>query len=722
MPKIRPYKINFKNEADLNDPAEILMYEGIGQDPWDGSGMSASRFKATLDSIPRNKPLNVRINSPGGDVWDGMAIKNLFDAWPGKKTAIVDGVAASVASWAFMDADEFLMNKNSQMFIHDAWGMCMGNAADMESVSDQLDKTSDQIASMYADKSGKSKKSMRDLMLNGQLLTAAECEEMGLIDGLTEAVAVSNFTNEQVSKMRDRLAHNTAQPIKNAVETAKNAKEYIMNRDQLIAMLNKLAITFDNKASDADLAKLLNDYKPATTTPATQNVIDLTNELAAMKTQLSGYAELNNRDKTDRLTRAVDQLVIDDKIPLSSRDATLALVLKDETAMAVFNAMPPTPPGHPGLKPLVGVIGDSLDSIQSYVGERTWNFTKKFIGNKTDGTLGPKMVAEITNRAIEAYNAISKNKEKIIGMWNTNNIDAGLQRQVILMDLLRAFEQRILVLTAFCKTFNSVPLEGTDKIDVPYFPLQTAASTDWVAATGYVAGDTTENTREITVNKRKYQCMAFTSQELRRQPYQNWAQLAIMNGEKLATDVDLDVMSVITAANFGAASLTIPAAAFNSDNVVDLEVVATDVNWPMTSRSLVLTSSYYGSLLKDPAFKSALAYGSSDPIQMARIANAYGFQNIFNMPASLLPANGENLVGWINHLNAVLVATSPIMPTPDVRAVMTQYDVMVSPTLGIALEYRRFGNAQLDKTLEAVECNYGFTKGIDAALKRITSA
>jgi hypothetical protein len=127
-------------------------------------------------------------------------------------------------------------------------------------------------------------------------------------------------------------------------------------------------------------------------------------------------------------------------------------------------------------------------------------------------------------------------------------------------------------------------------------------------------------------------------------------------------------------------------------------------------------------MLKSPYFKQYLAYGSTDPIRKAYIQEAYGFEAMHSVPnlTNYSPA-GEFLTGWINHKSAVLAATSPIMPNEEVRKLLTSYDVVVDPELGIALEYRRFGDVTLDQAKEVVECSYGASKGVDAALQRMTS-
>jgi hypothetical protein len=178
---------------------------------------------------------------------------------------------------------------------------------------------------------------------------------------------------------------------------------------------------------------------------------------------------------------------------------------------------------------------------------------------------------------------------------------------------------------------------------------------------------------------------------------------------------------VIVAANFGAPVLTVSAAAFSPDNIADLNEAADTAEWPQVSRSLVLNHTYKTPLLKDPTFKSALAYGSTDPIRKAMIQEAYGFQDMYFVQ-NLAGKLAANTGGWINHKSAVLVAFAPILPTPEVRNLLTQYDIAVSTKSGAVLEYRKMGDAIKDQSSEIIESNFGAAKGVDAALQIIKSA
>jgi ATP-dependent protease ClpP protease subunit len=729
------------NEAAEAEPVEVLIYDTIGSDPWGDGGISSEDFKKTLDTVPKNRALHIRVNSKGGDVHEGLAMRNLLAQWPKNIITTIDGIAASTSSWAFSpnrEGDEVRAPRASQMFIHDAIAFGFGNAEDLIKTANDLEKTSDQIAAMYADKTGKSKKAMRQMMKDETLLTGEEAEELGLVDTIIDGKSVRNFQPAELAGMKDRLKA-FFNSVANAAGQTTNHKETQMKK-RLIALLNKHGVTdlngvkLSNSMTDAELEKVneeqleaafdkvLNEAKTAADV-AKKNGETGGEDLKALRADLAKLTEANNAAKKLRITNEVEKLITDDRIPAGMKDKAITRAMGDEEYLNELKTLEPKRPGGEPLRTsTIECTSEDLKTVQNFVLDNGPRFQNKFIGANTGNvSVDKEAMLEIRERGLAMSNAIKKNRDKLIAVFNANTLDAAMQRQVILQDLLRAFQPRVLVLSAFCKTFSNVPLEGTDKLEVPFFPLQTAASTDWNAANGYVTGDTEQDTREVIINKRKYQGMAFTSQELRRQPYQNWNQLAIMNAEKLAVDVNADVLSVVTVANYGASVKAVAAAAFSADDVADLYGSATDLNWPDTGRSLVLTTGYKVALLKDPAFKSALAYGTSDAIRRAAIKDAYGFEDIYTVPTANLPANAENLKGFINHLSAALVGTAPIMPAPAVRALMVQYDVVMNSDNGIAIEYRMFGDAQKDKQSEIVECNYGFAKGVATALARITS-
>lgn len=171
------------NPATETTSTDILIYEEIGGS-W---GISADDFVNELNQI-ESDVINVRINSPGGAVFDAIAIYNALVTHPATIRVQVDALAASAASIIAMAGDEIVMMVGSQLMIHDALGVEAGNAAAMQEMSAFLDKQSDNIASIYAarPKAESDPKYWRDLMLAETWLFANEAVDLGLADSVYE--------------------------------------------------------------------------------------------------------------------------------------------------------------------------------------------------------------------------------------------------------------------------------------------------------------------------------------------------------------------------------------------------------------------------------------------------------------------------------------------------------------------------------------------------------
>lgn len=181
------------------DVATLDLYGDIGF--W--GGVTASDFNQQLKNISAPN-LTVHVNSPGGDVFDGVAILNMLRAHPSTKHVVVDGLAASAASFISMAGNTVTMMPNSMLMIHDASGGCMGNAAEMQQMADLLDKVSDNIASIYKAKAGTGTVAdWRGVMQGEQWYTADEAVEAGLADRVGDTDSPSD-----VQVATDRWTYN----------------------------------------------------------------------------------------------------------------------------------------------------------------------------------------------------------------------------------------------------------------------------------------------------------------------------------------------------------------------------------------------------------------------------------------------------------------------------------------------------------------------------------
>lgn len=171
----------------VNGTATLRIYDYIDPDGgyW---GISANEFAEALQAAGDVADIVLRINSGGGSVWDGLAILNTLRSQDAKVTAYVDGVAASAASFIAVACDEVVMMPNSRLMIHDALGLCIGQAIDMRAYADFLDDTSDNIAEIYAGRAGGEVAEWRAAMsesgLNGKWYSAEAAVEAGLADSV----------------------------------------------------------------------------------------------------------------------------------------------------------------------------------------------------------------------------------------------------------------------------------------------------------------------------------------------------------------------------------------------------------------------------------------------------------------------------------------------------------------------------------------------------------
>lgn len=164
-----------------DDGATLRLYDSIGF--W---GVTADDFANAIGDTNRDA-VTVRINSPGGDVFDGLAIRSQIAAHPGHVTVVVDGIAASAASFITTAADQVTMMPGSQLMIHDALGLAVDNADGMRGMADLLDLQSDNIADLYTARAGHDRAHWRALMQAETWYLAADAVESGLADTVETA-------------------------------------------------------------------------------------------------------------------------------------------------------------------------------------------------------------------------------------------------------------------------------------------------------------------------------------------------------------------------------------------------------------------------------------------------------------------------------------------------------------------------------------------------------
>ena len=166
--------------------AEVAIYDEIG-----AYGVSAKGFLAELGALPEGTPVDLRLNSPGGSVFDAVAIHNALKRHAGPVTVWIDGIAASAASYIAMAGDEIVMPENAFLMIHDPAGLVMGTAEDMRAMAEALEKVKGSLVSGYAGKSGRTPEEVSALMAAETWFDASDAVAQGFADRLIEPVRIA---------------------------------------------------------------------------------------------------------------------------------------------------------------------------------------------------------------------------------------------------------------------------------------------------------------------------------------------------------------------------------------------------------------------------------------------------------------------------------------------------------------------------------------------------
>lgn len=169
-------------ENKAAEEATIYIYDEISA--W---GISANQFVKDLGAVTA-KTINLKINSPGGNVFDGIAIHNALKEHSAKISVQIDGIAASIASIIAMAGDSVRMAKNSFLMIHNAWSYTAGNASELRKLAETLDKVDGTLSQTYQDKTTLSAKDINQMMADETWLTADESLAKGFCDFVGDPV------------------------------------------------------------------------------------------------------------------------------------------------------------------------------------------------------------------------------------------------------------------------------------------------------------------------------------------------------------------------------------------------------------------------------------------------------------------------------------------------------------------------------------------------------
>lgn len=176
------------------ETAEFFIYDVIGKTEW-GMGVGADALRDALGATKGIKNLNVRINSPGGSGFEGVAMKNLLETSGRRVTVDVDGVAASAASIVMLAGEKRRIADGGFVMIHNASVLSYGTAAQLRADADFVEKVSGEIAQLYTKHTGIAVDEIQALMNAETWMTASESVERGFATGVSEGKKLMNCTS-----------------------------------------------------------------------------------------------------------------------------------------------------------------------------------------------------------------------------------------------------------------------------------------------------------------------------------------------------------------------------------------------------------------------------------------------------------------------------------------------------------------------------------------------
>lgn len=206
----------FRMQASADNEAEIYIYDEIGY--W---GVTARQFVNDLKALGDVTHINLHINSPGGDVFDGIAIFNALKHHGAAITVHIDGLAASMASVIAMVGNPVIMPENTMMMIHKPWGFAGGDANDMRDYAELLDKVESVLIPAYAAKTGKSSDEIAAMLEDETWMDGSECVELGFADQVTPSLQAMACIQSKRIEDFEKMPNN----IRNMITPPRNSNQ-----------------------------------------------------------------------------------------------------------------------------------------------------------------------------------------------------------------------------------------------------------------------------------------------------------------------------------------------------------------------------------------------------------------------------------------------------------------------------------------------------------------
>jgi hypothetical protein len=296
------------------------------------------------------------------------------------------------------------------------------------------------------------------------------------------------------------------------------------------------------------------------------------------------------------------------------------------------------------------------------------------------------------------------------------NSITGVNDDIISSNVLSGFISGIAPIMSLAADFSADAAKPGDKISVLRDNTAIDAAADKTTHAAYTIQDADSDSFEIALAQPKYVSWGLDDSEVANSSVVNLELYGRRKGNKLASTILADILSPVTAANFGGAAFTGAASTFDADDVADIKSSADSANWDDESRYLVLSPAYYNALLKDAGIQSADSFGGLEAIRQGKIPTLFGFRLIMS---NLIPANAENLVGFASSGSGLATAFRYLQPQEG--NTYNRAERLSDPS-GMTLGLRDWYSNDTGVRNRVVEAVYGKQVGLATGILRMVSA
>ncbi|NCC61293.1 MAG: Clp protease ClpP [Verrucomicrobiae bacterium] len=697
MPKDLGF-FSVKNEVSKKE-TEVFIYKTIGNESyWDDDIISAETFNKAIAEIPQDNNIVLRINSPGGNVYAGLAIYNYLLAYKERTVCVIDGMCGSIATIIACAAGKVIMNLGSIYAIHKPWSYISGNADDLRKSAEDLDKILESLVDIYEEKTKLKRDEIIDLMAKTTLFSDKEAQEKGFVDEISKAKTTNefdlgcfknNFTGLPVKQkdLENTITSKGINKMPNSSNPAPGATPNPADPTNPVPVNNSVVLSPDEYQALLASKTFADQVKAK--------------EAEAKKTEITNMA--NSLVNGGIISNTLMNQIITDAVRSDSHYNMLRDMHDNFTSKAQKqNAPSPTP----GLQVLntgkINSLPDLLKARNNMLFENDHKgFNKLLVDNKD-------FIRESLIR-------------------NEIAVAPELKRDYIMKNMVVQEFGKILVNLndIFTCIFKSVPLEGTSIARIPYYPddNQDAKDFKYRGTNGGVGegyqwdGDYTAGEVDVELDCYKYVDLRYSDRALAQLPFINMEKILSKKGENLAYQCWKWLLQKITAASYtqvypeGGAGISL--AKWNYDALVNLKTQLDNASVPVAGRSLIMNANYGNELLKGRVLQNSDTVGAMI-LTKATIKELSGF-NLVTVPN--LPHNDEKLVGFATVAESLFVINQPSKPDDIIPL---QYQTYTDEATGLTLEWTRSGDAKMRETNIALEVHMGAKVGNAKALTRIT--